>query len=191
MTGRDALQVVDLLLARVRGAFYSRFGPADFRRVGRNFKYYGHGRVVGDSIGVGDNCWFEAVTQYKDSLYSPEIVIGRGTNFSDSVHLSAVQKIIIGEDCLFGSNVYVGDHSHGSGRITSREALVPPASRELKDAEPIHIGARVWIGDGVVILAGSRIPDGSIVGANSVVKAVFEESGIMVGAPARMVRRID
>ncbi|WP_407725322.1 hypothetical protein [Ruminococcus sp. JL13D9] len=51
------------------------------------------------------------------------------------------------------------------------------------------IGDRVWIGTGVNILKGSVLPDGTIVGARSVVtKQFLRENTVVVGNPARVIK---
>ena len=47
---------------------------------------------------------------------------------------------------------------------------------------PVKIGNNVWIGENAVILAGSRIGDGCIIGANSVIKGVFPAGSMIVDA---------
>ncbi len=187
---RDPRQTLYLLAAKLRAPMFSLSGPARFAFVGRSFRYFGHGRIFGASIRVGDNCWFEAVTSYRDVAFRPTLDLGSGTSFSSNVHVSAVSEIIFGDGCLVGSNVYIGDHSHGSTQSDWAAARQPPADRPLSDIAPIHIGNRVWIGDGVVILAGARIPDDSIIGANSVVNGKFDRPAVIAGAPARVVKEL-
>lgn len=55
----------------------------------------------------------------------------------------------------------------------------------------VHIGNNVWIGDNVVILPGSYIGDGCIVGANSVVTGKFGNNSIIAGTPAKVLKVFD
>lgn len=187
---RDVTQLSDLIFARLRGLAFSFLGQTKFKLIGRQFKYYGIRHISGTEISVGDNCWFEAVTSYRGHRYDPSLVLGVRSMFSGAVHISAVRRIQIGADCLFGSNIYVGDHSHGTTDPVRLDPNVPPASRALDDIAEIVIGDRVWIGDGVVILAGSRIGDGCVIGANSVVKGDFPSPAIIAGIPARVVKEL-
>ncbi|KIP87244.1 hypothetical protein SN15_02670 [Stenotrophomonas maltophilia] len=185
---KDIRQIVDLILGRARGALHSLGSSIRFRRLGRHLRLYGSRHISGTDLCLGDNCWIEAVDAYKGTPYEPRIQIGQSSMFGNNVHISAVKSITIGRDCLFGSNIYVGDHSHGSTRPGLLDSDVPPAQRPLDDISEIVVGERVWVGDGVVILAGSRIADGSIIGANSVVKGVFTSPAVIAGAPARQIR---
>ncbi|MDE9461687.1 acyltransferase [Xenorhabdus bovienii] len=109
---------------------------------------------------------------------------------SDNVHISCVQYISIGAQTLIGSNVYIGDHSHGTLSINKMDLSIPPYQRVLGDVRPINIGKNVWIGNGAVILAGTNICDGCVVGANAVVKGEFKYPCIIAGVPAKNVKNL-
>lgn len=51
------------------------------------------------------------------------------------------------------------------------------------------IGNDVWIGQNAVILPGVHIGDGAIIGADSVVGSDIEPYTIVVGNPARVLRK--
>jgi acetyltransferase-like isoleucine patch superfamily enzyme len=188
----DAFLIADLIFNRIRGFVYSLFVRRRLKSVGRGLKWYGGSFIsVAGNLSLGDGCWIQAVPRYKNKAYLPSLVIGEGVSCSDNVHISCVHDIKIGDGALIGSNVYIGDHSHGSAKAGFVLLEMRPADRDLSDIDCISIGRNVWICDGVVILAGSVIPDGSIVGANSVVKGVFSGPSVIAGSPARVIRAID
>ena len=61
--------------------------------------------------------------------------------------------------------------------------------RTNKIAKNIIIGNHVWLGHSCKILGGARIGEGSIVGAGSVVNKKFPNNVIIVGNPAKIVKR--
>lgn len=65
---------------------------------------------------------------------------------------------------------------------------IPPRDRELVH-KSVRIGNNVWIGGNAVILAGSDIGNGCVIGANSVVSRVIPDNSIVVGAN-RILRTI-
>ena len=65
----------------------------------------------------------------------------------------------------------------------------PPAPSDLPLKGDTVIGNDVWIGQNVVILPGVHIGDGAIIGANSVVGSDVEPYTIVVGNPARLLRK--
>lgn len=175
-----------------RGAFYRCILGLSFRRVGRNLKIRGGRNIsLGQSVAVGNDCWIEAVTSYKGHRYEPSLSIGSQVAISDWTHISAACAIAIGDGCLIGSKVYIGDHSHGSLRSEGLDLGVFPAERPLGDLEAVSIGAASWIGDGAVILAGTHIAPGSVVGANSVVRLKESRPALIAGVPARVVRYLN
>jgi acetyltransferase-like isoleucine patch superfamily enzyme len=163
-----------------------------FAGVGRYAKVRGGARMrIGENVHLGDFCWIEAVTRYGGRQYEPELVIGNRVALSDLTHISCIQSIRIGDDCLLGSKIYIGDHNHGSVRNLDQILNVAPARRPLDDAEDIVIGDKTWIGDGAVILAGTRLGASSIVGANSVVRVVETRPALIAGVPARVIHYLD
>lgn len=53
----------------------------------------------------------------------------------------------------------------------------------------IVVGNDVWIGSGAVILSGVRIGDGAVIGARAVVASDVRPYAVVVGNPAREIRR--
>jgi lipopolysaccharide O-acetyltransferase len=103
-----------------------------------------------------------------------------------------VESIVIGDGTLIGSKVYIGDHSHGtySNKLSKEQLHILPSKRELGDIKPIKIGTNCWIGDNVVILAGSQIGNGCVIAANSVIKGSFPDFSTIAGIPAKKVKEL-
>lgn len=85
----------------------------------------------------------------------------------------------------------------GSNIVTSWDTLVMDTDwHEVINTEsgvpspctkPVEIGDGVWIGTRAVVLKGSRIPNGCIVGAGSLVtKRYCEEDCLIAGNPAKV-----
>jgi acetyltransferase-like isoleucine patch superfamily enzyme len=163
-----------------------------FRKFGKHSKLLGSDHItVGAGVALGDFCWIEAVNRYGSVRYTPNLRIGDRVAVSDLTHVSCVNKIDIGDDCLIGSKVYIGDHSHGTLSDSSELLNLAPAERPLGDIGEVVIGPKTWICDGVVILAGTAIARSSIVAANSVVRLREERPALIGGVPARVIRYLD
>ena len=65
----------------------------------------------------------------------------------------------------------------------------PPAPSNLPLKGDTVIGNDVWIGQNAVILPDVHIGDGAIIGANSVVGNDIEPYTIVLGNPARVLRK--
>jgi lipopolysaccharide O-acetyltransferase len=152
----------------------------------------GRSITFGRGVYANRNLWLEAVTSYQSQFFNPVITIGDHVCFSDSVHISSIQRIEIAEHVLFGSKVFVSDHNHGSysGESQSRPEE-PPADRTLCGGGPVTIGANVWIGDNAVILGPASIGSGAIIGANSLVRGEVPPNCVVAGAPAKVIKRFN
>ena len=67
--------------------------------------------------------------------------------------------------------------------------MEPPAPSDMPFKGNTVIGNDVWIGQNAVILPGVRIGDGAIIGANSVVGSDVDPYTIVVGNPAKVLRK--
>jgi acetyltransferase-like isoleucine patch superfamily enzyme len=162
-----------------------------FRLIGINFKFFGSQNIeIKNNASFHDFCWIQTIKSYRKTEYYPSLSIGKNFTCGNNVHISCAKKILIGDNVLIGSNVYIGDHSHGSTKTGVRNITIPPKEMPLDDLGVIIIGNNVWIGDGVVILAGSEIADGSVIGANSVVKNGFDIGCVIAGNPAKNVKNL-
>lgn len=123
-----------------------------------------------------------------DEYYKPEIVIGNDCNIGEYCHITAIQRITIGNGLLTGRFVYIGDNSHGV--LSLKDAETPPAKRHLVSKGEIIIGNNVWIGDKVTILGGVTIGDNVIIGAGSIVTHDVPSNSLAVGIPAKVVKSL-
>ena len=93
-------------------------------------------------------------------------------------------RIVIGEDALFGPNVYItaSNYDYTSGA---------PVWRQRKVEQDVVIGADVWLGAGVIVLPGVTVGEGCIVAAGSVVTGDLPPRAVAAGVPARVLKMRD
>lgn len=122
---------------------------------------------------------------------SAKIEIGRNMMAYHNLHIGALESVIIGDDVLIASGVYISDHNHGSysGEFQS-SPFEAPVKRSLTSS-PVIIGNNVWIGERASILPGVSIGDGVIIGAGSVVTKSLPNFVIAAGVPAKIIKRFD
>jgi acetyltransferase-like isoleucine patch superfamily enzyme len=182
------------VLAIPRNMFYSHLLHAEDIRLGARSRIKGISRLqIGRAFKALDYLWLDAIeVDRMGNRYEPSLVIGDDVVVGYFVHIAATNSVRIGNGVLMGSRVIITDHNHGiyKGEVQS-SPLEKPAERLLtSDAETV-VDDDVWIGDGVVILPGSHIGRGSIIGANSVVSGVIPKYCTAVGIPARTIRVYD
>lgn len=120
--------------------------------------------------------------------FSPSIVIGDNCNFGEYLHITAINKIVIGSGCLTGKWVTITDNSHG--KFVKEQLEIRPIQRPLYSKGPVIIGQNVWIGDKVTILPGVTIGDGAVIAANAVVTKNVPPYSMVGGNPARIIKEI-
>lgn len=113
-----------------------------------------------------------------------EIKIGSGLSAYRDINIVAKngKNITIGDECMFAREIMIRNNDgHVILDKNTKEILNPP--------EDIIIGNNVWIGMRVLIFKGSIIPNGSVVGAMSMVNKKFDEENILIaGSPAVKIR---
>lgn len=178
-------KVKSMCLRRLLNAPGLHLGPGCVVR-GSKFIHFGR------NVYVHGHLWMEAIATYRTQQFRPGIEIGDDVSFSEGVHITCIDRISIGRGVLFGSRVYVSDHNHGiyKGPLQSHPQE-PPTQRQLGGGGVVEIGDHVWIGDNAVIVGPIMIGRGSIVGANSVVRADVPEFTMVGGIPARALKRFE
>ncbi|WP_278020425.1 hypothetical protein [Flavobacterium ginsengisoli] len=118
--------------------------------------------------------------------------IGKNVQINDFVHITAVENVLIEDNVLIASKVYISDSSHGSYKGDENDSnpnLIP--KDRLLVSKPITIKENVWLGEFVSVLPGVTIGKGTIVGANSVVSKSLPEYVIAVGIPAKPIKKFN
>lgn len=130
-------------------------------------------------------CW----ERYGEQRFSPSLTIGSHCSIGEYNHITACNKITIGDGLLTGRFVYIGDNAHGG--LSLEEAAIPPVERKLQSKGEVVIGNNVWIGDKATILAGVHIGDNVIVAANAVVTKDVPSNTMAAGVPARIIKSLN
>lgn len=128
---------------------------------------------------VGDNCYLE---QPFRANWGCNIHVGK--NFYANFNATFVDDadIFIGDYVMLAPNVILATAGH-------------PICPELREAPyqfnmPIHIGNRVWIGAGAIVMPGVTIGDDTVIGAGSVVTKDIPSGVVAVGNPCKVMRKI-
>lgn len=111
----------------------------------------------------------EAWDYYKqaDQRFSPQILIGNDVRINGRCHIGAIQSVIIGNNVLMGSGVFITDHAHGNS--SAEQIEIVPDDRPLYSKGPVIIQNNVWVCEGAMILPDIVVGEKSIVAANAVV----------------------
>lgn len=172
-----------------------KFTELPFQKLGENAIVNGEFIIKNPAfISLGKNLFglnnlrVEAWDEYMGERFHPELVIGDNVIFNCDCHIGCINKVVIGNNVLMASRIFISDHSHGE---INRTALkLPPVKRSLYSKGPVIIEDNVWIGEGVSILPGVTIGANSIIGANAVVTKSIPSNCVVGGIPAKILKEI-
>jgi acetyltransferase-like isoleucine patch superfamily enzyme len=176
------------ILLRIPRGFASRVRLAVYRFLGmkqgvRN-RMEGGGRCrrlrqiqIGDYNAFTQGCWLWPDDHPYEGI---RIRIGNGNYFNRNLMIDACGSVEIGDENMFGPDIYITDSNHTFGTGLSPKTSPMQAGR-------VRIGSCCWIGAKVVILKNVELGDGCVVGAGAVVTKSFRAGSVIVGVPARLL----
>lgn len=115
-----------------------------------------------------------------------KIIIGDNVSIGQNFHITSYKApLTIGNNTTISGNVMINNNDHNYRKINEDVLTQGLSYAETK------IGENCFIGFGSVILPGTKLGNHCIVGANSVVRGEFPDNTVIVGAPARIVKKYD
>ena len=185
-------------------------------RIGKHVTI-GFGSVVcGREVQIGDHCrigFFTAIRGRRirigahvqigatTIIDTPILEIGDGTKINEQVFVGGLQfpdsTLIIGRNCQImqmtfinpAKSIRIGDDTGIGGHclLFGHNSWLSKFEGYPVDFQSIEIGNSVSVAWRVFILPGSRIGDGAVIGANSLVNRTVPPRCLAVGFPARVV----
>ncbi len=113
----------------------------------------------------------------------PHSHIGHRVSLQQHCHIVAAGFLSIGDDTTISFNVMITDVDH------EYEAFDHNVMHQPLRYRPTSLGRCCFIGAGAKLLAGTRLGDNCVVGANSVVRGQFPDGCVLAGVPARVIKR--
>lgn len=172
------------LTSRIRLMVYGWLGM----KQGRRNRMEGGGRCrrvnqieIGSNNAFTQGCWLWPEDTDSGQV---RIRIGSGNYFNRNVMIDACGCIEIGDDNMFGPDIYLTDSNHSHSADASPKDLPMQIGR-------IKIGNRCWIGAKAVILKDVELGDGCVVGAGAVVTKSFPAGSVVAGVPARLLKVVN
>lgn len=138
--------------------------------------------LEGGTLIIGNNNRF--MEDSKISARTSSINFGHYTTCGKNMFIlsAGTSPVAIGDDCMISNDVSIMSSSgHSVIDLDAKENI------SKHNEQHVIIGNHVWIGKSAIILYNSEIGSGSMVGAGSVVKNVFDENTVLCGNPAKTV----
>lgn len=165
---------------------------------GKNLKLKGNAFIFnrrGASLALGNNVRINSsFLSNMVGLYQRSVIMtrrpGAKIEIGENVGMSGVTVyarvgISIGENTLIGGNTKILDNDFHPLDEGARNR----GEEESIACKPVVIGKNCFIGCNALILKGTRLGDGCVVGAGAVVSGEFPAGCVIAGNPARVIRR--
>lgn len=165
-----------VIRAVIYKAWFGKFG--NFSYIGKPVILEGTKQVkIGNRVRIYPGVRIEAHGEGK-------ITIQDNVSIGQNFHITSIgSELVIGKDTTISGNVLITNNDHDYKQIGVHILKQEHLTKETK------IGDNCFIGYGAVIQAGTILGRQCIVGANSVVRGEFPDHSVIVGAPARVVKR--
>jgi acetyltransferase-like isoleucine patch superfamily enzyme len=174
--------MVQKLLWGIRAIFLMPF----FRRLGLP-TYIGKPIVVNGArkISIGKRVRIFPGLRIEVHGNEGEIIIKNNVAIAQNVHITAMGKLVINEGTTILGNVFITDIEH------SYKEIGKPVFDQAMIYCKTEIGKNCMIGYGAAIQAGTILGEQCIVGANAVVKGKYPSFSVIVGVPAKVIKKYD
>lgn len=154
------------------------------------FNKRGAGMEFGEDVVIKSSFLSNLVGLYQRTVIvtrteKARISIGSRVGISGAT-IYARESIEIGDDTNIGGNVKILDNDFHPLDEEERRLDI----KEKIGVRPVKIGKDCFIGCNALILKGTELGDGCVVGAGSVVSGKFEARSVIAGNPARVIRKL-
>lgn len=141
---------------------------------------------IGESVYIAPHVWLN-VPPYGGGDCA--IIIDAGCKIGRRCLISAINRVHLENDVLLGPSVLITDHSHEFFDVDK-----PIHAQGLRTKGTIRVERNCWLAQGAAIICSSGdivLGRNSVVGANCVVTRSIPPFSVVVGNPARIVKRYD
>jgi acetyltransferase-like isoleucine patch superfamily enzyme len=139
---------------------------------------------IGAGVIIHEHVWLSVVPAI-DGV-QPSLTIGDRCSIGRLAHIACIGEVVIEDDVLTSDRIFIGDTYHG---YEDPERAVKDQPMAYPKKVVIKRGA--FLGIGSIVLQGVTVGEHAYVGAGAVVTRDVPAHTLVVGNPARPVRRYD
>ncbi|MGR5076801.1 acyltransferase [Photobacterium swingsii] len=154
--------------------------------------YSGMPQILGQlRISLGDDCRISGISTLCGRVWgheTPELIIGKNVDIGWQNTLAVGRKIQIDDNVRLAGKVFLAGFPGHPLNPYDRAAGEPDLSHQVGD---IHLCRNVWLGTGVMVMAGVTIGENSIIAAGSVVTKDIPSGVLAGGNPARIIKQLE
>jgi len=144
-----------------------------------------HYITLKDCVIVRDDARLECIAQKGDQTFRPHLILEEGVSIEQRCHITVADELIVGKNTIISFDVMMTDVDHDYYTLNT------PIGQQALHVKKTRIGENCFLGGGVKIQAGTILGKHCVVGANAVVRGEFPDYCVIVGIPAKIVKRYD
>ncbi len=172
------IKILWLIRGFIYKPFFKTFGFLSY--LGKPLYLHNMSKIsIGKKVRIFPFARMEVVTKNASISFEDNISIGQ------YFHIISNANLVIGKNTTISANVLITNVDHEYENIDKHILEQPLIVKETK------VGENCFIGYGAVLQAGTILGKQCIVGANAVVRGKFQDYSVIVGVPARVVKRYD
>ena len=128
---------------------------------------------IGNNVSILNGARMEVITKWNDMEYNAGINIEDNVSIGQNFHITSCDNLKIGKNTTISGNVFITNNI---------------LNQNIKYSKT-EIGEECFIGYGAAIQAGTILGRHCIVGTNAVVRGIYDDYSVIVGVPARVVKK--
>lgn len=164
-----------ILRALLYKPFFGRLGVISY--IGKPIFIKGSKRIyIGKNVRIFPHLRIETHNKGK-------IILNDNVAIGQNVHITSAAELSIGKNSTILANTFITNIDHDYSEIDKH---ILDQKMIVKETD---IGENCFIGIGVAIQAGTKLGKQCIVGSNSVVRGEFPDYCVIVGSPAKIVKK--
>jgi len=111
------------------------------------------------------------------------VEIGKRTTFGGAriINVGENNSVKIGEECLFSDKIEIW--------ASDTHSIYNENNEKINAEKPIVINSKVWVGSRAIILKGTEIGEGAIIGMGTIVTKDVPAKTISVGSPNKIIKK--
>jgi acetyltransferase-like isoleucine patch superfamily enzyme len=139
---------------------------------------------IGQNTTILEHSWLSVVESIAG--HRPHLSIGNRCSIGRFSHIACIGEIVIEDDVLTSERIFIGDTYHGY-----EDPNVAVIDQPMAPPEPVRIGRGAFLGVGSAVLRGVTVGEHGYVAAGAVVTDDVPPFTVVVGNPAKPIRRYD
>jgi acetyltransferase-like isoleucine patch superfamily enzyme len=157
----------------------------------RLYVYGGLPLVMGPlRIRLGQDCRISGQTTLSgraSGAVTPELIVGDNVDIGWQTTVAVGLRVVLGDNVRIAGRAFLAGYPGHPLEAAARAAGAPETEDQVGD---IVLERDVWLATGVIVTAGVRIGEGTVVAAGSVVTRDLPPGVLAGGVPARVLRPI-